>query len=382
MNLDATSPWPYEARASIDGRRVAASVSALIGSLGTERPILLFPVGDLAVDVADLAEVLLDDVPVGFVGFDHDNESVRVELVDAPADDVDRESTVKRFPVWGDITDLVALIDVQPDGEARYAADLREGQGRSIVEGSQMLGQAIVAACREVPGRRVVSASMTFLRVVHDSQPYTIELDTVASGRSFSSFVAHVVQDGRRCATALLLLGTTTDDVMRHEVDAPDVAGPRESPALDMAVTGREIRVVDAAYTNDSAASVGPPVIDAWLRHRGVPDDSAIHAALLTQFTGAMSIAASMRPHEGIGQDQAHRSFSTAVMAINVSFHADPRADEWMLFRHLATHAGDGLTHSECRMHDEAGHLVASFTVDSIVRPFAASKHVDATAAI
>ena len=32
--------------------------------------------------------------------------------------------------------------------------------------------------------------------------------------------------------------------------------------------------------------------------------------------------------------------------------------------------AGAGMTHSECRVHTEAGVLLASFTVDAMVRPF------------
>jgi hypothetical protein len=42
-----------------------------------------------------------------------------------------------------------------------------------------------------------------------------------------------------------------------------------------------------------------------------------------------------------------------------------------MLYRHLSTFAGDGMTHAECRVHDEAGGLLASFSVDAMVRRFA-----------
>jgi acyl-CoA thioesterase II len=84
-----------------------------------------------------------------------------------------------------------------------------------------------------------------------------------------------------------------------------------------------------------------------------------------------MSIAAALRPHEGIGQDAAHRTLSTAINAIALSVHGDVRADRWMLYRHLSTFAGDGMTHSECRVHDEAGGLLASFSVDAMVRRFA-----------
>ena len=111
-------------------------------------------------------------------------------------------------------------------------------------------------------------------------------------------------------------------------------------------------------------------MIDAWVRFRHVPDDPYLHAALLAQFTGHMSIAAALRPHAGIGQFAAHRTLSTAINAIGISLHGDVRADEWMLYRHESTFAGDGMTHSSCRVHDQNGHVLASFVVDAMVRKF------------
>jgi acyl-CoA thioesterase len=111
-------------------------------------------------------------------------------------------------------------------------------------------------------------------------------------------------------------------------------------------------------------------VIDAWVRFREVPDDPCLHAGLLAQFTGHVSIAAAMRPHAGIGQKQAHRTLSTAINAIGISFHTNVRADRWMRYHHHSTFAGDGMTHSECRVYDLDGVLLASFTVDAMMRRF------------
>ena len=84
-----------------------------------------------------------------------------------------------------------------------------------------------------------------------------------------------------------------------------------------MGVTGRDLRIVDDAYTGDPEAPVGPPELDAWVRFRPLPDDPALHAGLVAQFTGHLSIAAALRPHAGIGQAQAHVTLSTAINAIN-----------------------------------------------------------------
>jgi acyl-CoA thioesterase len=211
---------------------------------------------------------------------------------------------------------------------------------------------------------------MVFLRGADARYPLHFDIEELSAGRTFTTLAVHVSQGGRRCASGTLLLGVTAPSVIRHGPLRPEVAGPYESVPYDMSVMGRDLRVVDGAYTDDPEAPVGPPVIDAWVRFREVPDDSYLHAGLLAQFTGHMSIAAGLRPHEGIGQRAAHRTLSTAINAIAISLHADVRADEWMLYHHHSTFAGDGMTHSECRVHDEAGGLLASFSVDAMVRRF------------
>jgi acyl-CoA thioesterase len=277
----------------------------------------------------------------------------------------------ERFRAWGDAAHLVDILDVRPTDDGGFTSVTRADPRRNVVEASQLLGQSIVAAGRRAPGRRVVSASMVSYRVADATRPLRFDLDELTSGRNFTTLVATVSQGGRAVANVTLLLDATAPDVVRHAVAPPDVAGPEDSQPIDMAVTGRDVRVVDGAYTGDPDAPVGPPVVDAWVRFREVPDDPYLHAGLLAQFTGHLSIAAALRPHAGIGQDQAHVTLSTAINAISISFHADVRADRWMLYRHLSTFAGDGMTHSECRVHDEAGALLASFTVDAMVRAFA-----------
>jgi acyl-CoA thioesterase len=89
---------------------------------------------------------------------------------------------------------------------------------------------------------------------------------------------------------------------------------------------------------------------------------------LLTHLTGFLSLATAMRPHEGIGLDQAHRTITTGVNALTLSIHREIHADRWMLYHHRSTFAGDGITHSECRIYDEGRHLLASFTVEAMLR--------------
>jgi acyl-CoA thioesterase-2 len=299
-----------------------------------------------------------------------DPRRVYLELVD-PMDEADpRSVTRKRFPTWGDASELIDLINVRAEGSHRFTGAGHASQSRAVVEGSQMLAQSIVAAGHEFPDRRLVSGHLVIMRAADPTIPLTFTVDPLSTGRTFTTLGIDVTQADRLRARGTLLLDVTAPDLIRHAAPPPDVPGPYGCTSYDMSVTGRDIRVVDDAYSDDPAAPVGPPVIDAWVRFRHVPDNPFIHAGLLAQFTGHMPIAAALRAHHGVGQRQAHRSISTAVNAIGLSLHADIRADRWMLYHHEATFAGGGMTHSECRVYDEGGLLLASFTVDAMVRAF------------
>lgn len=380
------APCPLRARAWWDGRLVAESTATVRVERPGVAPELHFPPADVRLDLlpdgdgGGAGDVLRREG--GAVVFDHDHDRVRVDLVDAADGDEPRDVTVKRFPTWGDAAHIVDLLDVRPDGERRYVGVARTDWRRPVVEGSQMLGQAIVASGRHAPGRRAVVAHMVFVRPADAGRPLLFELEELSAGTTFVTLAVHVSQDGRRRAEGTLLLDALAPDVIRHAVAPPDVAGPYESEPHDMSVTGRDVRIVGGAYTGDPDAPAGPPVLDAWVRFRNVPADPYLHAGLLAHFTGHLPIAAALRPHEGVGQHEAHRTLSTAINAITLSLHADVRADRWMAYRQLSTFAGDGMTHAECRVHDDSGGLLASFTVDAMVRPFRGGAAADERTAL
>ncbi|HVW80594.1 MAG TPA: acyl-CoA thioesterase domain-containing protein [Mycobacteriales bacterium] len=273
---------------------------------------------------------------------------------------------------WGDADLMLDVMAVRRVAARQFTGRDVPDERRPVVEGSQMLGQAIVAAGEVAPGRRVVSSYMNFMRVADSRLPMTFDVDEAFGGRSFSSLVVRVSQDPRLCAVGVLLLDVTAPDLIRHAAPAPPCPPPQECEPVDMGVVGREIRVADGAYSDDPDAPVGPPVIDAWVRYRELPAAGpAMHAGLMAQFMGHMPIAAALRPHGGIGQSEAHRTISTAINSIALSIHADVRVDQWLRYHHESTFAGDGMTHAECRVYDEPGRLLASFSVDGMVRGFA-----------
>ena len=397
--------YPYRASALWDGQVVARSDSCRCLYEPGASPVLYFPLADVdfgrfedegrmesnvrgatqlwsiaagtgaegaTSDGCDVLSRLVEPpAPLrelaGYGAFDQDR--VLIEITDGVEGDAAQDVTIKRFPTWGDAADLIDVMDVRRDGDLSFVSIARTDERRPVVEGSQMLGQAIVAAARHATDRRLVSASMIFLRAADAHEPLRFDLAELSAGRIFTGLAVQVLQGERRCAAGTLLLDVPSGDVIRHSAEPLPVAGPYECRPYDMGVTGRDIRVAESAYSNDPDAPAGPPTVDAWVRFREVPADPALHDGLLAQFTGHMSIAAALRPHAGVGQDQAHRTLSMAINGIDLSLHGAVHADEWMLYHHASTFAGSGMTHAENRVYDLEGALVASFSVNAMVRP-------------
>ncbi|HEV2368401.1 MAG TPA: DUF427 domain-containing protein [Acidimicrobiales bacterium] len=303
---------------------------------------------------------------IGHVCFYDDR--VTVEIVDEwPGRGADA-ATVNRFPRWGDASELVRILDVKPTGNGRFVSPSYPSV-RNVVEGSHLLAQAITAASKTEPAQRVTSAFMTFPRAASFDQPIDLVVDVLRRGRTFSTLSVRAEQVGELRAPALMLLDSGAPDLFRVGPEMPKVSGPEDSEPYDYRVTGRDVRVVDGAYSPDPDR-VGPPEIYAWVRFRDDPGPPYLHDALVAQPTGHWTIAAAMRPHPGFGEADAHINLSTAIMSISIAFHDRAPVTEWLLYANSALYAAGGLAQGDGRVFSEDGRLVASYTVQAMIRRF------------
>ena len=77
-----------------------------------------------------------------------------------------------------------------------------------------------------------------------------------------------------------------------------------------------------------------------------------------------------MLPHPGVSEAQAHVTLSTGIMSTSIAFHDDVDVSEWLLYANPAIYAGRGLVQGEGRVFTRSGRLVASYTVQAMVRQF------------
>jgi uncharacterized protein (DUF427 family)/acyl-CoA thioesterase len=297
-------------------------------------------------------------------------ERLRIELVEDWPGDGPIASTSNSFPVWGDASDLLRLIDVEPAGDGRFVGPPYRDVSRNVVEGGQMLAQAIVAAAKTVPDQRVTTAHMIFCKSAAFDSTLEVDVDVLRPGRTFSTLEVKISQHDKLRSAGLLLLDSGADDVIRGAVPMPDVGGPADAEEMGtFRVTGRDIRVLDGAYDGDPHR-VGPPEIYAWCRFRDAPKEPYLHTALMAQSSTHWTIAAAMRPHAGFGEDIAHSTLSTGVMSISMAFHEEVDVTGWLLYANPAVHAGNGLAQGEGHVFTEDGRLVATYTLQAMIRGF------------
>lgn len=272
------------------------------------------------------------------------------------------------------VAGLLELFDVQPNGPDRFTAEtgIAGADERQVVEGTQVLAQAIVAAAKRFADKSVRSAQAVFSRAVMVGAPVELVIDVMHEGRSTATAIVSVQQNDRRCMTMTIFADVPSDDVIRHHLPRPDVAAPADANLSPMPMIGRELRLVDVVDVN-SPDEVGPPELYAWLHYDPIPTRDDLAKALIAYFTGHLGISTTMRAHQGIGTSQAHLTVSTAPMTITVSFHEPLRWDGWLLYTHESTQVGAGMSYVRGAVHSEEGELLASFAQDAMIRPLRTS---------
>ncbi|MDT5145900.1 MAG: hypothetical protein QOC58_545 [Mycobacterium sp.] len=272
------------------------------------------------------------------------------------------------------VDSLLDLFDVRADAVDRFIADtgIAGQDGRQVVEGTQVVAQAIVAVAKRFPDKSVRSAHAVFSRAVTVGPIAELVIDVVHEGRSTATAIVAVQQNGRRCMSVTVLADVPTGDVIRHHLPRPEVTAPADANPCEMPMIGRQVRLVDVVDVN-SPDEVGPPELHAWLRYEPIPTRDDLAKALVAYFTGHLGISTTMRAHPGIGTSQAHLTVSTAPMSISIAFHEPVRWDGWLLYTHDSTQVGAGMSYVRGTVHSEEGELLASFAQEALIRPLRTS---------
>ena len=194
------------------------------------------------------------------------------------------------------IDDLLTILDLEQLEHNLYRG--RSPQvGWQRVFGGQVIGQALVAACRTVEGRHPHSLHAYFLLPGDPKVPIIYEVERLRDGRSFTTRRVKAIQHGQ-AIFAMSVSFQREEPGLDHQARMPDVPRPEDLPDEAQIKAGVMPLMPDpvrAYYERERPIELRPvefkrylsrepmePAFNVWIRATGrLPDNPAIHQCVL-----------------------------------------------------------------------------------------------------
>ena len=273
------------------------------------------------------------------------------------------------------LDDLIGQLSLEPL-ELNLFRGITIDIGTPNVFGGQVLGQALMAASHTVGHLRAHSMHAYFLRAGSTNLPIIYEVERTRDGSSFSTRRVVAVQKGRPIFTMTTSFHKDEPGVA-HQIKRPDMAPVEGAPRRSSVIGSRPLPFeVRAAEWNpnarepdllDRAANDGKDAVwRRWFKPNGVlPDDPAVHQALLAYVSDYSFVRVAMRPH---GMKLGDRRQHVASLDHAMWFHRDFRFDQWMLYDTDSPIANGARGFCRGSFFTTDGVLMASVAQEGLIR--------------
>src|SRR5947199_1302012 len=128
------------------------------------------------------------------------------------------------------VEDLLSLLDLGPI-EVNLFRGRSPQSGWQRVFGGQVIGQALVAACRTVENRHPHSLHAYFLLAGDPKVPIIYEVDRIRDGKSFSTRRVVAIQHGHAIFSMSVSFHNDEPGHLDHQMTMPDVPHPDQLPS-------------------------------------------------------------------------------------------------------------------------------------------------------
>ena len=250
--------------------------------------------------------------------------------------------------------------------------------------GGQVIGQALVAACRtveDVAARPPHSLHAYFLLGGDPKVPIIYEVDRIRDGKSFTTRSVKAIQHG----SAIFSMSVSFhvhEEGLSHQFKMPDVPKPDALPSeaeMKERVWPMMPEPVRRYYERERPIELRPVEFGRylgetskdgrfhiWIRTTDrLPDEPAIHQCVLAYASDMMLLDAALIPHQ-------RSVFSEDIMAASLDhalwFHRGFRADEWLLYAQDSPNLAGACGFSRGLIFAGDGTLIASVAQEGLLR--------------
>jgi len=249
------------------------------------------------------------------------------------------------------------------------------------VYGGQVIGQALVAACRTVEGRSPHSMHAYFLIGGDPKVPIIYEVDRIRDGKSFTTRRVVAIQHGQAIFT--LMVSFHNDEAgLEHQAEMPNVAPPEDLPneaEIKATILPNMPEAVQRYYKSERPIELRPVEygrylgqksesgkFNVWIKATGkLPDDPAIHQCVLAYASDMSLLNTALVPH---GRSLFEKEFMGASLDHALWLHRPFRADDWLLYAQESPSMTGARGFARGLIFRRDGALVASVAQEGLVR--------------
>lgn len=276
---------------------------------------------------------------------------------------------------------LLALLDLEPLEVNIYRGQSRD-VGRGRVFGGQVFAQALVAARRTVEGTREAHSAHGYFILPGDiAAPIVYFVDRLRDGSSFTTRRVTAIQHGQ----AIFNLSASfhvPEQGLTHQTTMPDVPDPETlAPELQLIreMADKIPEALRPVLTQERPIDFRPvdpldyfrpeksaPIRHSWFRAVGeLPDDTAIHQAVLAYASDYGLLITALHPH---GLSYRSPALQLASLDHSLWMHRPFRADEWLLYSTDSPVTAGARGFVRGTIYSRSGELVASVAQEGLVR--------------
>jgi acyl-CoA thioesterase-2 len=280
------------------------------------------------------------------------------------------------------IEGLLHILDLEP-----LEVNLFRGRSPQVgwqrVFGGQVIGQALVAACRtvDVANRPPHSMHAYFLLPGDPKVPIIYDVERVRDGRSFVTRRVRAIQHGQPIFIMSVSFHRQEPGLM-HQAKMPEVPTPEElpteaeikervlplmpDPVRRYYERERPIELRPVEYARYLGKTYEDGHFNVWIRATGrLPDEPAIHQCVLAYASDMTLLDSALIPH---GRTVFEKTIMAASLDHALWMHRPFRADEWLLYAQDSPNMGGARGFSRGLIFTRDGTLVASVAQEGLVR--------------